>query len=506
MDASRLNRRPGVEKAKGQIREGLRYAWGTRELRVTLLSMAVIGVFAFNFTVSLPLLAKFTFHGGAGLTSVFMAAMGAGAVVGGLFTAFRSRPSTRLLACIGVLFGASILAVAVAPTVLAATALLVVMGAGAISFVATNNATLQLRSDPAMRGRVMSLNAIAFLGSTPIGAPLIGVISDATEPAGGARPGWSGDASGQRAPLRAEQAARGRTGVDLIARTGRSVPAPDPRTATQGFRPSSVTVRLVPGDDGPRRRRSRAMTPASQWSLPVRIATPEDAAAVASVHVESWRAAYRGQLPDQLLDTLSVDRRAEAWRDVIGATGASDAVLLLERAGLVEGFAHVCAARDSDVGRGVGEVSAIYLRPSSWGQGSGRLLMAAALSHLAAAGWTSAVLWVLAANERARRFYEAGGWAHDGTERTESIGGARAGRDPLPAGHRNGARARPLTAAAATAPGESARTLYAALGSLGSLGRPRARSPTMLRWISAAPPQIVSDREKKYDDWMSSTG
>ena len=171
-----------MEKAKGQIREGLRYAWGTRELRVTLLSMAVIGVFAFNFTVSLPLLAKFTFHGGAGLTSVFMAAMGAGAVVGGLFTAFRSRPSTRLLACIGVLFGASILAVAVAPTVLAATALLVVMGAGAISFVATNNATLQLRSDPAMRGRVMSLNAIAFLGSTPIGAPLIGVISDATSP------------------------------------------------------------------------------------------------------------------------------------------------------------------------------------------------------------------------------------------------------------------------------------------------------------------------------------
>ncbi len=182
MDASRLNRRPGVAKAKGQIREGLRYAWGTRELRDTLLSMAVIGIFAFNFTVTLPLLAKFTFHGGAGLTSVFMAAMGAGAVVGGLYTAFRSRPSTRLLAFIGVLFGASILAVALSPTVVAATALLVVMGAGAISFVATNNATLQLRSDPAMRGRVMSLNAIAFLGSTPIGAPLLGFISDATSP------------------------------------------------------------------------------------------------------------------------------------------------------------------------------------------------------------------------------------------------------------------------------------------------------------------------------------
>ena len=122
MDASRLNRRPGVVRAKGQIREGLRYAWGTRELRDTLLAMAVVGVFAFNFTVTLPLLAKFTFHGGAGLASVFMAAMGAGAVVGGLFTAFRSRPSTRLLACIGLVFGASILAVAVSPTALVATA------------------------------------------------------------------------------------------------------------------------------------------------------------------------------------------------------------------------------------------------------------------------------------------------------------------------------------------------------------------------------------------------
>ncbi len=182
MDASRLNRRPGVVRAKGQIREGLRYAWGTRELRDTLLAMAVVGVFAFNFTVTLPLLAKFTFHGGAGLASVFMAAMGVGAVVGGLYTAFRSRPSTRLLACIGLVFGASILAVAVSPTALVATAMLVVMGAGAISFVATNNATLQLRSDPALRGRVMSLNAIAFLGSTPIGAPLLGAVSDVWSP------------------------------------------------------------------------------------------------------------------------------------------------------------------------------------------------------------------------------------------------------------------------------------------------------------------------------------
>jgi MFS family permease len=182
MRSAELYSRPGVGRKKGQVREGLRYVWSTVDLRSPLISMAIVGIFAFNFTVTLPLLAKVTFHGGAGLYSSFLAAMGAGAVAGGLFTAHRSSPSTRLLAIIGLFFGGSILAVAVAPTRLVAILLLVLMGAGSISFVATNNATLQLRSDPAMRGRVMSLNAIAFLGSTPIGAPLVGYISDISNP------------------------------------------------------------------------------------------------------------------------------------------------------------------------------------------------------------------------------------------------------------------------------------------------------------------------------------
>jgi predicted MFS family arabinose efflux permease len=182
MNVTELHRRPGVARARGQVREGLRYVWHTPDLRVSLLAMALVGVFAFNFTVTLPLLAKFTFDGGAGLYSAFMVAMGAGAVAGGLFTAFRSSPGTRLLACIAVAFGCSILAVALAPSEVFALAMLVPMGATAIAFVATNNATLQLRADPTMRGRVMSLNAIAFLGSTPIGAPLLGYISDVSSP------------------------------------------------------------------------------------------------------------------------------------------------------------------------------------------------------------------------------------------------------------------------------------------------------------------------------------
>jgi MFS family permease len=182
MRASDLYRKPGVVRAKGQVREGLRYVWATGDLRAPLISMAIVGVFAFNFTVTLPLLAKFTFHGGAGLYSSFLAAMGVGAVIGGLVTAHRSNPSTRMLAIIGLFFGALILAVALMPTRTAAIILLVPMGAASISFIATNNATLQLRADPSMRGRVMSLNAIAFLGSTPIGAPLLGYISDVSNP------------------------------------------------------------------------------------------------------------------------------------------------------------------------------------------------------------------------------------------------------------------------------------------------------------------------------------
>ncbi len=111
-----------------------------------------------------------------------MAAMGAGAVVGGLMVAHRSRPSAAMLSLIGLAFGVMLLLVAAAPTEAIALAALVFMGLCSISFIATANATIQLQADPAMRGRVMALYAIAFLGSTPIGAPLVGWIADVTNP------------------------------------------------------------------------------------------------------------------------------------------------------------------------------------------------------------------------------------------------------------------------------------------------------------------------------------
>ncbi|MGA2837128.1 MAG: MFS transporter [Acidimicrobiales bacterium] len=171
-----------VARAKGQIRDGFRYVWRTPALRNVLVAVAVIGIFAYNFTVTLALLAKVTFHGGAGTYAVLTSCMGAGAVVGGLLAAHRARPTPRLLQVLALVFGGLLAAVALAPTLLAADLLIVLMGAASIGFIATANATLQLTSEPGMRGRVMALYAMAFLGTTPIGAPLVGAIAQWTNP------------------------------------------------------------------------------------------------------------------------------------------------------------------------------------------------------------------------------------------------------------------------------------------------------------------------------------
>jgi MFS family permease len=182
MRTSELHRTPPVARARGQVRDGFRYVWATPALRNVLLSVALIGIFAYNFTVTLALLAKDTFHGGAGAYAGLTACMGAGAVVGGLLAAHRARPTPRLLQVLALIFGGLMAAVALAPTLLVADLLIVLMGAASIGFIATANATLQLTADPAMRGRVMALYAMAFLGTTPIGAPLVGAIAQWTSP------------------------------------------------------------------------------------------------------------------------------------------------------------------------------------------------------------------------------------------------------------------------------------------------------------------------------------
>jgi GNAT superfamily N-acetyltransferase len=157
----------------------------------------------------------------------------------------------------------------------------------------------------------------------------------------------------------------------------------------------------------------------------VRDAEPGDAAGIAEVHVESWRAAYRGLLPQQVLDGLDVSVRTDLWIRIMSRTDpARGAVLVAEEDGRIIRLASVGRPRDEDADPArTGELGAIYLRPDAWGRGVGRALMEEAVSRLAAFGYVDATLWVLDTNERARRFYAAAGWVPDGTVKTEDMGG-----------------------------------------------------------------------------------
>ena len=178
MRAAELTPAPRQPRKKGQLAEGFRYVRRTPELLSPLLMMAVIGTLAYEFQVVLPLMARFTFHGDAGTYAVMSSAMGGGAVVGGLITASRKQGSATALARSAIVFGIVILGVALAPTLWVAYLVLVLVGATSITFLARANTTLQLAAAPEMRGRVMSLWAVAFLGSTPIGGPIIGWIGE----------------------------------------------------------------------------------------------------------------------------------------------------------------------------------------------------------------------------------------------------------------------------------------------------------------------------------------
>lgn len=177
MDPARLRPVPPQPRERGQVRAGLAYVRGEPALWVPLAMMAIMGCLTYEFQVTLSYLAKAEFAGDSRTFGFMTAAMGLGAVLGGLYTAARGRTGVGTLVVSSVLFGALILATAMAPTVEVALLLLVPVGAASVSLMARGNATLQLAADPAMRGRVMALWLVAFLGTTPIGGPIAGWVS-----------------------------------------------------------------------------------------------------------------------------------------------------------------------------------------------------------------------------------------------------------------------------------------------------------------------------------------
>ena len=179
MNPAELIRNPErAPRAKGQIRAGLRYVWSTPRLRQTILLVTVVATFGLNFSVVLPVMARFTFGSGASTFGFLTSCLASGALVGALVSAARAKPTRRHLLGSAFAFGALTLVASTAPSVAVLAVILVPTGAASITFIASANATLQLTAEPHMRGRVMALHGLVFLGTTPLGAPFIGWISE----------------------------------------------------------------------------------------------------------------------------------------------------------------------------------------------------------------------------------------------------------------------------------------------------------------------------------------
>jgi ribosomal protein S18 acetylase RimI-like enzyme len=153
----------------------------------------------------------------------------------------------------------------------------------------------------------------------------------------------------------------------------------------------------------------------------VRVARPEDAPAVAAVHVRSWQAAYRGLLPDEYLDSLRPEDRVGHYTLASTDPNLPATVVALED-GAICGFVTTGPSQDTD-SAGTGEVLALYVAPEAWGAGVGTRLVTEARAHLGHMGFTEAVLWVLVGNDRAQRFYRTDGWQPDGGRRSEELWG-----------------------------------------------------------------------------------
>jgi MFS family permease len=165
-----------IARKKRQVRQGLSYVRSTPELLIPLVMIAVIGTLTWEFNVTLPLMASQVFHGEAAVYGVMASVMGAGAVVGGLISAARPRPRARALCLAATGWGIAVLLAAVAPNLTIEPIAMVFVGYGSITFNSMAKTTLQLAARPDMRGRVMALWALAWLGSTPIGGPIVGWI------------------------------------------------------------------------------------------------------------------------------------------------------------------------------------------------------------------------------------------------------------------------------------------------------------------------------------------
>ncbi len=245
MSPAELSTPPRVPRERGALRAALRYAMATPALAVPLAMMALVGTLSFNFQVLLPLLARFTFHGGPQTYALLVTAMGVGSVAGALVAGARGRVTPGLLVAASAAFGGFTVLAAAAPTLALTAVALVLIGAASVTFAAGVNSSLQLAVEPAMRGRVMALYSVVFLGSTPIGAPIAGALSQAAGP----RAGLLLSAAAALTAASVAYAVLRRRGQSLAIRPAAPAPACEaPRRPTRATRPG----RACPEAAGPR--------------------------------------------------------------------------------------------------------------------------------------------------------------------------------------------------------------------------------------------------------------
>jgi MFS family permease len=179
MDVSALRRSPVALKAKGQVRAGLRYVRTVPDLWVPLVMMTVVGTLAFNFSVVMPLFAERTFDGDDGTFTLLYSVISVGALIGALATARRKAIEIHHLVLSSFGFGVAMVALAAAPSLALAFPVALFVGLASIGFLTASTAIVQVRAAPEMRGRVLALQAMVFLGSTPIGGPILGAVCEA---------------------------------------------------------------------------------------------------------------------------------------------------------------------------------------------------------------------------------------------------------------------------------------------------------------------------------------
>jgi MFS family permease len=177
MRPSELRPAPLAERGKRQVRAGLAYVKRVPELWVPLVMMTIVGTLAFNFQVVMPLLVTRTFDSNDAMFTVLFSVISIGSLVGALWSARRKQITVRHITAASTAFGVTMLVLAVTPSLLLTFPIGMAVGWASIAFLTASTAIVQLRSAPEMRGRVLALQAIVFLGSTPIGGPILGVVS-----------------------------------------------------------------------------------------------------------------------------------------------------------------------------------------------------------------------------------------------------------------------------------------------------------------------------------------